>query len=146
MSTTTLPAWSVLAADAARHRRHVGEQLRQWGAMFHARGCRRGLPSRWRAAVDFAARPYRTRLASFDHGSTDRDRGEAAADDLWDCVSLTWCFVRWAQAEKLEHDPGLDHVFAELQAAGRWLAEYPVAVAGHDAAVAGLFSAEGETR
>jgi len=147
MSTATLPTWSMIAADAGRHREYVREQLREWGAGFHVRSRGRGFPSRWLAAFDSTSRPYRSRLASVDTGSTDRDRAEAAADDLWDAVASTWCFVRWVQAERLEHAPATDHVFAELQSAGRWLAEYPVAVAGHDAAIDGLFAAaEGGTR
>lgn len=147
MSTTTLPTWSMIAADAARHREQIREELRRWGAVLHTRGRHRGFPSRWSAALDATSRPYRSRLAGFDHESTDRDRGEAAADDLWDAVAVAWAFIRWANAEKLDHAPGTEHVFAELQSAGRWLAEYPVAVAGHDAAIAGLFAAaEGGTR
>lgn len=140
MSTATLPTWSIIAADAARHREQIREELRQWGAGLHARGRHRGHPSRWTAALDAASRPYRSRLAGLDRTSTDRDRGEAAADDLWDAVAVAWAFVRWANAEKPAHAPGTEHVFAELQSAGRWLAEYPVAVAGHDAAVSALFA------
>lgn len=147
MSTATLPTWSMIAADAARHREQIGEELRRWGAVHHARGRHRRCPSRWLAAFDATSRPYRSRLAGLDHTSTDRDRGEAAADDLWDAVALSWSFVRWAAADKLDHAPGTEHLFAELQSAGRWLAEYPVSVSGHDAAIAGLFAAsEGASR
>lgn len=141
MRTETLPAWSVIAADAMRLRASVHEHLRHWGAMFHARRRASGYPSRWIAAMDSAAHPPRTSLAYAELGSTDRDRAEAAADDLWDSVAVAWAFVRWLQGERLELSPGVEHVVAELHAAGRWLAEYPVAVAGHDAAIARLFAA-----
>ena len=74
-----LPAWHELDSEATRLRREVGERLRQWGAVLHARGRHRGLPSRWLAAFDSTQRPYRSRLAQIDNTSTDRDHAEAAA-------------------------------------------------------------------
>ena len=137
-----LPAWHELDSEATRLRREVGERLRQWGAVLHARGRHRGLPSRWMAAFDSTRRPYRSRLAQIDNTSTDRDHAEAAADDLWDAVAQSWCLVTWANAERLEHAPPVEHLIAELHAAGRWLASYPVTLAGHDTAIAELFSAQ----
>ena len=137
-----LPTWAEVDTEATRLRREVGERLRQWGAVLHARGRHRGLPSRWLAAFDSTQRPYRSRLAQIDNTSTDRDQAEAAADDLWDAVAQSWCLVTWANAERLEHAPPVEHLIAELHAAGRWLASYPVALAGHDAAIAELFSAQ----
>jgi hypothetical protein len=52
---------------------------------------------------------------------------------------MTWSLVRWLRVERLEHDPGVEHVVAELQTAGRWLADYPVVVSAHDSAIARLF-------
>ena len=100
-----LPTWAEVDAEATRLRREIGERLRQWAAMLHARGRHRGLPSRWMAAFDSTRRPYRSRLAQIDLTSTDRDHAEAAADDLWDAVAQSWCLVQWANAERLEHAP-----------------------------------------
>ena len=141
MSTATLPAWSVIAGDAVRHRQDIHEHLRKWGAMLHVKLANRGYPSMWLSAMDAAGRGYRLRLASVaGQTSTQRDIGEATADDLWDAVAASWAFVRWAIAEKADGAPGVEHVIAELHAAGRWLADYPVAVAGHDAAINRLFA------
>lgn len=153
MNTATLPAWSVIAGDAVRHRQDIHEHLRKWGAKLHVGVFKttarlhvqappdHGYPSMWLAAMDAAGRGYRLRLASVaGQASTQRDIGEAAADDLWDAVAASWAFVRWYAALPVKHSPGVEHVIAELHAAGRWLADYPVAVAGHDAAIAGLFA------
>jgi hypothetical protein len=143
MSTATLPTWSVIAADATRYRERIGEQVRTWGAMHHATTCGAPVPSRWLAAIDSTSRPPRTRLLAVDLQATDRDRAEAAADDLWDAVAVAWCFVRWLQTERPTRDPGAEHVIAELYSAGRWLANYPVNVSAHDAAIDRLFLADG---
>jgi len=152
MSTATLPAWSVIAGDAVRHRQDIHEHLRKWGAKLHVgvfkTACRLGVeiphhdyPSMWLAAMDAAGRGYRVRLASVaGQASTQRDIGEAAADDLWDAVAAGWAFVRWYAALPVKHSPGVEHVIAELHAAGRWLANYPVSVARHDAEIANLFA------
>lgn len=142
-ATTAVPAWSVVTVDAVRHRERLLEQLRQWGAGMHV--ARRALPSRWYAAHDIAARPYRSRLASIDGGATDRDRGEAAAVDLWDAVSTAWALVRWLATARMDNAPGVEHIVAELHAAGRWLARYPVSVAAHDEAIDRLFVVDAET-
>jgi len=139
MSTATVPTWCDIAADAGRHREQVLEQVRRWGAALHVARRAPGVPSRWLAALDAAGRPYRSRIVAVDHLATDRDRGEAAADDLWDAVAVSWCFVRWLARARLEQAPAVDHLLAELHVAGRWLARYRVSVAAHDRAVAGLF-------
>jgi hypothetical protein len=140
MSTATLATWSMLTADAGRYRRRLLEQVREWGAAYHANG--RALPSRWLCAWDLANRPVRCRIVAADAGASDRERAEAAADDLWDAVAVGWQFAQWAAKARLGPSQGLEHVVAELQAAGRWLAAYPVAVAGHDRALAVLFHGE----
>lgn len=140
MTPDTLPTWSAIATGASHRRELVGEYLRRWAAGLHAASRRPGLPSRWVAAFDTATRPYRSRLVTFDESTTTRDQAEAASEDLWDAVAAAWAFVRWANREKLEHAPGLEHVAAELHAAGRWLAEYPVLVAGHERAISELFA------
>lgn len=143
MATATVaPSWSIVAADAVRHREQLLEHVRRWGAGLHV--ARRGLPSRWVAAWDIAARPHRLRLVAADIGSTDRDRAEAAADDLWDAVATAWALVRWLSTARLDGAPGVEHVVAELHAAGRWLAWYPVFVSAHDRAIDGLFKVDPE--
>lgn len=145
MATATLPTWATIAADAALHREHVLEQLRQWGAALHVARRSHGVPSRWLAAMDAAGRPMRSRLVSCDPKATDRDRAEAAAYDLWDAVAVVWAFVRWLPSARLEQSPAVERVVAELYAAGRWLAAYPVSVAEHDRAIAALFAPDTET-
>lgn len=140
MATATLPTWAMIGADADRHRGRVLEQVRQWGAELHVARRAPGMPSRWLAVVDAAGRPYRSRLAATDATATDRDRAEAAADDLWDAVAVAWCFVRWLGERRLEQSPAVEHLVAELHAAGRWLARYRVSVAHHERAVADLFA------
>lgn len=134
---TTVATWSIIAADATRHREHLLEHVRQWGAGYHATG--RALPSRWVAAWDIAVRPHRLRIVNADMGATDRDRAEAAADDLWDAVATAWALVRWLGTARPDGAPGVEHVVAELHTAGRWLAHYPLAVAAHDQAIDRLF-------
>ena len=143
MATVTLPTWCMIAADATRHREQLLEHVRRWGAAYHAVGGR-ALPSRWLAAWDLSSRPVRWRIAAPDLASTDRDRAEAAADDLWDATAVAWQFVRWAGGARLERSPPLEHVVAELHAVGRWLAVSRVFVATHDLAVDRLFRAATE--
>lgn len=144
MATATLPTWAMIAADADRHRARVLEELRQWGAALHVARRAPGVPSRWLAAIDAAGRPVRSRIASVDATATDRDRAEAEAADLWDAVAVSWGFVRWLAIARLEQAPPVEHLVAELHAAGRWLALYPVSVAAHDQAVAALFAPDAE--
>lgn len=144
MSTlTTIPSWVSLAAHAGRIREQVGESLRRWGALHHAKSLGGEMPSRWMAAVWMTTRPVRCSIAAASADSTDRDFAEAAADDLWDAVAVAWSFVRWVAESRLPHDPGTERIVAELHAAGRWLAEYPVAVAAHEAALSHLFASGG---
>jgi sugar (pentulose or hexulose) kinase len=59
-------------------------------------------------------------------------------------VAEAWGFVKWARGHRPPPAPGLEHLLAEMAAAGRWLADYPVTVAAHDAPLAALFApAEG---
>jgi hypothetical protein len=132
-------AWIVLAEEANCHLRDLRARLRTWGAMHHARRRAPGRPSLWIAAFDAVERPPRSRICWQSDETTDRDVGESAADDLWDAAAASWAFVSWLHKERLPHDPGSEHLVAELLAAGRWLARYPVEVAGHDAAIDGLF-------
>lgn len=138
MATVTLPTWCMIAADATHHREQLLEHVRRWGAAYHAVGGR-ALPSRWLAAWDLSSRPVRSRMVDVDTTATDRDRAEAAADDLWDATAVAWQFVRWAGGARLERSPPLEHVVAELHAVGRWLAVSRVFVATHDLAVDRLF-------
>lgn len=144
MATATLPTWATIAADADRHREHVLEELRQWGAALHVARRAPGVPSRWVAALDAAGHPVRSQLVSVDATATDRDRADAAAADLWDAVAVAWGLVRWIAIARLDRCPAVEHVVAELHAAGRWLALYPVSVAAHDLAVAALFAPDAE--
>jgi hypothetical protein len=139
MSTAALATWAIVTADAGRHRGRVLEELRSWAALQHAASRGGPLPGHWHAAHGTAARPARTRLVAIDDTGSDRDRAEAAADDLWDAVAEAWGFVKWARGHRPPPAPGLEHLLAELAAAGRWLADYPVTVAAHDAALAALF-------
>jgi len=139
MSTAALATWAIVTADAVRHRERVLEELRSWAALQHAASRGRGLPGHWHAAYGTAARPARTRLVALDDTASERDRAEAAADDLWDAVAAAWGFVKWGRGHRPPPSAGLEHLLAELAAAGRWLGDYPVTLAAHDAAVAALF-------
>jgi hypothetical protein len=134
-------AWLVLAEEANCFLRDLRERLRMWGAMHHALSRAPGRPGRWVAAFDAVERPPRSRICWASDESTDRDVGESAADDLWDAVAASWALVTWLHRERLPDDPGSEHLVADLLAAGRWLAQYPVEVSGHDAAIADLFAA-----
>jgi hypothetical protein len=140
MSTAALVTWAIVTADAGRQRERVLEQLRSWAALQHAASRGGPLPGHWHAAYGTAARPPRTRLVALDDAASDRDRAEAAADDLWDAVAEAWAFVKWARRHRPPPAAGLEHLLAELASAGRWLADYPVTVAAHDAALAALFA------
>lgn len=132
--------WATIATEANAHREQVLEQLRQWGAALRLAGV--PTPSRWVAAHDATARPYRLRIVDADWAATDRDAAEAAADDLWDAVASVWSLLRWLATDRPEGAPPVDRLVAELQLAGRWLASYRRSVAAHDSAIDRLFSPE----
>jgi len=134
--------WSTIADEAIRHREQVLEQLRQWGARLHL--ARLPTPTRWAAAHDAAGRPFRLRILQADEGATDRDRAEAAADDLWDALAVAWGLVRSFAGARPAAVPPLERVVAELQLAGRWLAGYRVSVAAHERAIDRLFTGDAE--
>ena len=135
MKLDTLPTWSMVAADAHRRRGLLLDHVRQWSALAHARS--RGSTS-WKtvAALDALSRPMRTRLVSAAADATDRERAEAASDDLWDAVAVCYSLVASVRGKDV---PALEHVLAELAEAGRWLAAYPVTVARHDREIDRLF-------
>ncbi len=132
---TILPAWDSIAAEADARRAALLESVRSWAARAHARSRDRETRSRIAATLDGLSRPIRTRLVSRDAGATDRDRAEAAADDLWDATAQVWVLVRSAR----KTDPGTEHVVAELSEVGRWLADFPVLTARHDREIDRLF-------
>jgi hypothetical protein len=142
-SIVTVPSWVSIAAHAGRIREQVGECARRWGAAYHVATRGGAMPNHWVAVVCITSKPIRSGIAASDPDSSDRDHGEAAADDLWDAVAVGWSFVKWLAESRLPHDPGAERIVAELQAAGRWLAEYPVMVSAHDAAIARLFCSDG---
>jgi hypothetical protein len=135
MKLDTLPTWSMVAADGHRRRGELFHHVRHWAALAHARN-RGYTTTRTIAALDILTRPMRTRLVDFDTGSTDRDRAEAAADDLWDACAVVYALVASVKGKDLA---ALEHVLAELAECGRWLAAYPVTVARHDQEIARLF-------
>ena len=140
MSTAELPTWAMIAADARRVRERLAGELRTWGALFHAHRRGPGMPGYWHAAHVASVQPVRERLLAGDLTASDRDRAEAAADDLWDAVAAGWAFAGWLRGQHLDEAPAVEHVTAELIFAGRWLARYPVTIAAHEAAVAELFA------
>jgi hypothetical protein len=137
MNTATLPTWDMLTADGNARRLALFHHIRSWAAQRHVTRHGDATPSRVLAALDASARPMRTRLAGLDAGTTQRDMAEAVADDLWDAACVAWAMVR--AVPRLEGPP-MEHIVAELAATGRWLAAFPVHVAGHDKALAELFN------
>lgn len=137
MSDTTLPTWGDITTDAHRQRLAVFEEVRRWSARTHA-ATRAPIPTRAIATLDALSRPIRTRLVECDIDTTDRDRAHAAAGDLWDAVSQAWALVR--SFDRLPGPP-LEHVVAELVAAGRWLAAFPVLIERHEREIDKLFEA-----
>lgn len=136
MKTSKLPAWDTIADAADGRRRSLLEHVRRWSARLHVETRSRRTPTRILAVLDGLSRPARTRIASTSIDATDRDRAEAAADDLWDGVAQTWALVGSSGGTAV---PALEHVLAELAEAGRWLAEFPVLVAAHDREIEKLF-------
>lgn len=141
MNATALPTWDMLAADAHARRLALFGHVRAWAAQRHARRHGDATPGRCLAALDALVRPMRTRLVRHDPNATRRDAAEAAADDLWDAVCCSWAFVR---AVPVADGPPTEHVAAELAAAGRWLAVWPVHLAAHNRALAELFEVPAE--
>lgn len=135
---TTLEAtpWAIVESDAHYRRRTLLEHLRRWSAQSHLRS-RVDTPTRTIAALDTLSKPIRTGIVAASTDSTDRDRAEAAADDLWDGVATVWSVVASVETKDV---PGLEHLLAELAECGRWLAAYPVVVARHDQALSRLFN------
>jgi hypothetical protein len=129
-----MPSWDTLTADANTRRQQLWHHVREWAARHHASTRNRSTPGRVLAALDATARPPRSRLVAL-HDATQHEVAEAAANDLWDATAVVWAMVKHAP----EHAHGLHHVVAELQAAGRWLAAFPVHTAQHERALAELF-------
>lgn len=137
MRTATVPTWGDITTQAHRQRLAVLAEVRRWSARTHA-STRAPIPTRAIATLDALSRPIRARLVERDIDTTDRDRADAAAADLWDGVAQTWSLVR-----SFDRIPGppLEHVVAELVAAGRWLAEFPVLIERHQRELDKLFEA-----
>lgn len=136
MSTATLQMWDTLNAEATGRLQCLAGHVRAWAAATYAMATS-GTPGHVVAALDATSRPTRTRLVARDDTATDRDRATAAADDLWDAVAVVWCMVRRTPRDDA---PDVEHVVAELHAAGRWLAKFPVHVHRHEKALAELFA------
>ena len=137
MNATTIAGWPTLAADATTRLDVLAGHVRAWAAARHARGRTSETPGHVVAALDAATRPPRTRLVARDLDATDRDRAEAAADDLWDAVAATWAMVRRLARED---DADVGAVVVELHTAGGWLAAFPVHASRHDRAISDLFN------
>lgn len=133
--TATIPPWSVVTADAHARRARLLDHVRHWAARRHVQ-TRGATATRTIAALDALSRPIRTGILSVSADATDRDRAEAASDDLWDAVSVVWSLVASVKSKDI---PPLEHVLAELAECGRWLAAFPVTVARHDQEIARLF-------
>jgi hypothetical protein len=131
----TLPTWSLVEADAHYRRRTLLEHVRRWSARRHVQT--RATSTRTIAALDALARPIRTGILSVSFDATDRDKAEAASDDLWDAVAVVWSLVASVKSKDI---PPLEHVLAELAECGRWLAAFPVTQARHDEALSRLFN------
>jgi putative aminopeptidase FrvX len=132
----TLQPWSVVADDAHACRERLRKHVLHWAARRHAQ-TRAETSTRTIAALDALARPIRTGILSVSTDATDRDRAEAASDDLWDAVAVVWSLVASLKSKDI---PPLEHVLAELAECGRWLAAFPVTVARHDQEIARLFN------
>jgi hypothetical protein len=133
---TTLPTWSIVTADAHNRRERLRQHVLHWAARRHVQ-TRDATSTRTIAALDALARPIRTGILSVSLDATDRDRAEAASDDLWDAVAVVWSLVASLKSKDI---PPLEHVLAELSECGRWLAAFPVTQARHDEALSRLFN------
>lgn len=135
MSTTNpLPSFADLATEANAHRRRLHHHTKRWAVRLRA--INGVVPSRVVATLDALARPPRERLLAAGSDATDRDWASARADDLWDAACQAWTLVRIGERAAV---PGVEHVVAELHEVGRWLKDWPVWCARHDAAVSDLF-------
>ncbi len=134
-TTATLPTWAMVAADAHHRRQRLYDHVRSWAARAHLES-RSVTSTRTIAALDALSRPVRTSIAAATADTTDRDRAEAASDDLWDAVAVVWSLVGSVKSGDV---PALEHVLAELAECGRWLAAFPVIVARHDQEIDRLF-------
>lgn len=137
MKTPTLIPWDQLASNAAARRTALWRHVREWAAQHHATHHNRRTPGHALAALDATARPVRVRMVAV-HDHTPREYAEAEADDLWDATAVVWAMVKAMPADAAQ----LQHVVVELQAAGRWLASFPVHAAAHNEALAELFAVE----
>lgn len=133
---TTLHPWSVVEDDAHACRERLRKHVLHWAARRHVQ-TRDATSTRTIAALDALARPIRTGILSVSLEATDRDRAEAASDDLWDAVAVVWSLVASVKSKDI---PPLEHVLAELSECGRWLAAFPVTQARHDEALSRLFN------
>ena len=134
MNAPTIASWETLAAEAGTRREALWRHVREWAARVHCTTRLPETPGRVRAALDATSRPPRVRLVTL-HDHTPREYAEAAANDLWDATAVVWAMVKHTPSEA----PRLQHVVAELQESGRWLASFPVHVATHNRAMAELF-------
>lgn len=134
MNATPIASWETLAAEAGTRRKALWRHVREWAARVHTAARTRETPGWTWAALDATSRPQRVILLRADD-HTEREHAEAAADDLWDATAVVWAMVKHTPHEAAR----LQHVVAELQEAGRWLAAFPVHVATHNRAMAELF-------
>jgi hypothetical protein len=141
MNAATVAGWDQLAAEAGRRRVALWCHVREYAARVHATSRRRETPGHVWAALDATTRPPRVRLLLL-HDHTQREYAEAASADLWDAVAAVWALVKRSPADAAR----LQHVVAELQEAGRWLAAWPVHMAAHDRAIGELFETAASVR
>ncbi len=133
--SAALQPWSVVTDDAHACRERLRKHVLHWAARRHVQT--RETSSKTVAALDALARPIRTGILSVSTDATDRDKAEAASDDLWDAVAVVWALVASVKSKDI---PPLEHVLAELAECGRWLAAFPVTQARHDQEIARLFN------
>lgn len=131
------PTWGQIADEGHRLRGQVLEQLRRLAARQHAATPRAPMAGRVVAAWELMANPRRCRMAERFGDATAREVAEALADDIHDGVAQCWAVVK-----ENEHEPGTEHLVAELVGAGRWLARLPVWAANHDRLLNELFHPE----
>lgn len=138
-NTPPLPSFDELATEANAHRRRLHYHTKRWAV--RVRAINGAVPTRVAATLDALARPPRERLLAAGTDATPREWASARADDLWDAACQAWTLVRVGERAAV---PGVEHVVAELHEVGRWLKDWPVWCARHDAAVSDLFHGQGE--
>lgn len=136
MSTTAASTWAIATTDAAAFLARLRGHLRTWAALQHARSMGGAVSGYWYAAYEAVRRPVRVSIVTATGTATEREQADATADDLWDAVANARAFVRWARRRRRTGSPALEPLEAEVRAAEKWLADYPISVAIFEAAAA----------